>query len=51
MPGEVRLVPYEEHMGPNFVPYEVIEAELEASATKKPEPGNDAETPAPAQPE
>lgn len=51
MSQEVKLVPYEPRMGAGFVPYEVIEAQLEAStAAKQPEPGKDTETPVPAQP-
>lgn len=50
MPQEVKLVPYEPHMGPNFVPYEVIEAALEAPAATQPKQDEGVETPAPVQP-
>jgi hypothetical protein len=51
MPKEVQLVPYEPHMGADFVPYEAVEDQLYgADTTSPPEQSKDAETPVPTQP-
>lgn len=51
MPKEVQLVPYEPHMGADFVPYEAVEDQLYgADTTSSPEQSKDAEAPVPTQP-
>ena len=51
MPKEVQLVPYEPHMGADFVPYEAVEDQLYgADTTRSPEQSKDAEAPVPTQP-
>ena len=52
MSQKVKLVPYEPHMGADFVPYEAVEDQLYGApdTTSSPEQSKNAEAPVPTQP-